>query len=163
MTGPLATGALPPPIDWNAGAPLHHYFVCDVFAAAPLEGNQLAVFLDGRGFTDEEMQTVTREMNLAETVFLLPPRTGGHAAVRIFTPRTELPFAGHPVLGTGFLVAMALELDEVVLETGGGHVPLVFDRGPGGELVYGRMQQPIPSFAPFERATELLSALRVPE
>lgn len=155
---------LPAPNDWNAGAPLHHYVVCDVFAAAPLEGNQLAVFLDGRSFTAEEMQTITREMNFAETVFLFPPLTGGNVAVRIFTPRTELPFAGHPVLGTGFVVAMALGLDGVVLETGTGHVPLVFERdGPGGELVSGRMRQPIPSFAPFERAAELLSALRVPE
>src|SRR6476469_1813748 len=75
------------------------YVVADVFTDVPLAGNQLAVFTDGRGVDDETMQKLAREMNVSETVFVLPPEAGGHARIRIFTPATELPFAGHPELG----------------------------------------------------------------
>src|SRR6266478_7147198 len=80
----------------------------DVFASRPLEGNQLAVFTDARGLSDEEMQALAREMNLSETTFSLPrdaavERERG-VQVRIFTTQEELPFAGHPTLGTAFLL-----------------------------------------------------------
>ena len=81
------------------------YVVLDVFTAIPLEGNQLAVFIDGRQLNGTEMQRVARELALSETVFVLPPREGGDAHLRIFTPAAELPFAGHPTLGTAVLVA----------------------------------------------------------
>ena len=155
---------LPAPNDWNAGVPLHHYVVCDVFAAAPLERQPAGRFprrpqLYGRGDADDHARDELRGDGLSLPAAHRRQRSRPHLHAA-----TELPFAGHPVLGTGFVVAMALGLDGVVLETGTGHVPLVFERdGPGGELVSGRMRQPIPSFAPFERAAELLSALRVPE
>src|SRR5437763_8808989 len=84
------------PVGWLGDSELHPYLVVDVFTSRPLEGNQLGVFLDGRPFSDEDMLRLAREMNFAETVFLLPPRSGGEVAVRIFTPGGELPFAGHP-------------------------------------------------------------------
>jgi trans-2,3-dihydro-3-hydroxyanthranilate isomerase len=81
--------------------------VLDVFAAVPLEGNQLAVVLDGEGLSDEAMQRIAGEFNLPETVFLSPAANPVHAAkLRIFTPRRELPFAGHPTVGTAVLLAM---------------------------------------------------------
>ena len=103
---------------WHGRSELHAYFVCDVFTSEPLQGNQLGVFVDGRPFTSEEMQGLAREMNFAETVFLLPPKAGGDVSMRIFTPGNELPFAGHPILGTAFVVASALGADAVTLETG---------------------------------------------
>lgn len=139
---------------------LHPYFVLDVFTSRPLEGNQLGLFDDGRPFSGEQMQALAREMNFAETVFLLPPEQGGDARVRIFTPGTELPFAGHPVLGTAFVVAGALGKEEVRLETGIGEVPITLEHD-GGRVVFGRMQQPIPTWAPCQREQELLAALGV--
>ena len=76
----------------------HRYVVVDVFADTPLEGNQLAVFTDGADLPDGQMQRTARELNLSETVFVLPAEQNGDARIRIFTPVTELPFAGHPVL-----------------------------------------------------------------
>jgi trans-2,3-dihydro-3-hydroxyanthranilate isomerase len=147
-------------IDWLGTSELHPYLVLDVFTARCLEGNQLGVFLDGRPFGDEDMQRLTREMNFAETVFLLPPRSGGDAWVRIFTPGEELPFAGHPVLGTAFVVGTALGADSVMLETGAGPVPIDLERADG-RIVFGRMRQPIPTWEPFDRASELLEAVGV--
>jgi len=82
------------------------YVIADVFTDAPLEGNQVAVFTDATGLGDDVMQRMARELNLSETVFLLPARHGAaDARARIFTPTAELPFAGHPVLGTAFVLA----------------------------------------------------------
>ena len=96
------------------------YVLCDVFTDQPLTGNPLAVFTDGRDLPVERMQAIAREMNLSETVFVLPARSGGHARIRIFTPTRELPFAGHPTLGTAFVVGQPCQTDRVVLETGSG-------------------------------------------
>ncbi|HUJ92070.1 MAG TPA: PhzF family phenazine biosynthesis protein [Gaiellaceae bacterium] len=136
----------------------HRYYVVDVFTDTPLEGNQLGVFVDGRVFTDEQMQRIARELNVAETIFLLPPEQGGDARIRIFTPASELPFAGHPVLGASFVVGMALGLDEVRLETALKVVPLRLERA-GGRVVFGWMEQAVAPRAPYERADELLAAL----
>lgn len=146
--------------DWNDGVPVHRYFVCDVFSSRPLEGNQLAVFVDGRPFSADEMQRLAREMNLAETVFLLPPEQEGDVRIRIFTPDAELPFAGHPVLGTAFVVGRALADDSVTLETGAGPVPIALAR-EGGRAVFGRMQQPIPAREPVRYQQDLLAALGI--
>src|SRR3954462_10569869 len=146
--------------NWEGGARVHHYFVCDVFTSEPLAGNQLAVFVDGRPFGSEEMQRVAREMNFAETAFLLPALDGGGVRMRIFTPASELPFAGHPVLGTAFVVGQALGSDAVTLETGAGPVPIDLQRH-GDRIVFGRMRQPIPAWEPFARERELLDALGV--
>jgi trans-2,3-dihydro-3-hydroxyanthranilate isomerase len=134
------------------------YVVADVFTDTPLTGNQLAVFTDARDVDDETMQMLAREMNFSETVFVLPPDAGGHARIRIFTPATELPFAGHPVLGSAFVLAGPLQLGEILLETGSGAVPVTLER-EGARIVFGRMQQPVPeweSFADAEALQELL-------
>jgi trans-2,3-dihydro-3-hydroxyanthranilate isomerase len=139
---------------------MHPYAIVDVFTDVPLEGNQVAVFSDGAGLSDELMQRAARELNLSETVFLLAPDDGADARVRIFTPVSELPFAGHPVLGTAFLVGDRLAIDLVRLQTGLGVIPIALTR-EGDQIVFGEMEQPIPPIEPFEHADELLSALGV--
>lgn len=134
------------------------YVICDVFTDTPLEGNQLAVFTDARAVTPERMQALAREMGFSESTFVLPAEAGGHARVRIFTPAAELPFAGHPTLGTAFVLAAPLQLDEIRLETGRGVVPVRISR-EGGRVAFGRMTQPIPSIEPYDREEELLEAL----
>jgi len=126
--------------------PTLRYVVADVFTDVPLVGNQLAVFTDGRDVDDETMQKLAREMNFSETVFVLPPEAGGHARIRIITPAVELPFAGHPVLGSAFVLGMPLQLGEIHLETGAGIIPVALER-EGASIVFGRMQQPIPNLA----------------
>jgi trans-2,3-dihydro-3-hydroxyanthranilate isomerase len=154
------TEVLPRLAAWHGQAALHHFYVCDVFTSAPLQGNQLGVFPDGQALEPDEMQRLARELNFAETVFLFPPRNEGHARMRIFTPRAELPFAGHPVLGTAFVVGAALGADRVLLETGAGVVPVELERD-AGQIVFGWMRQPVLSWAPFARERELLDALGV--
>src|SRR5215467_6439705 len=102
----------------------------DVFSSEPLEGNPLAVFPDGRGLTDEQMQAIAREMNLSETTFILPrdPETESAKGirVRIFTVQEELPFAGHPTLGTAFALRGESKSAEISLELNVGTVPVRF-------------------------------------
>jgi trans-2,3-dihydro-3-hydroxyanthranilate isomerase len=105
------------PFDGEAAGTRRSYVLLDVFADAPLQGNQLAVLTDARGMETETMQSVARELKLSETVFVLPPEGDGDVGVRIFTPTAELPFAGHPVLGSAVVVSLALGRPEVVLET----------------------------------------------
>jgi trans-2,3-dihydro-3-hydroxyanthranilate isomerase len=138
----------------------YRYVLCDVFTDTPLTGNQLAVFTDGRGLDDETMQSIARELKLSETTFVFPAEQGGHAKVRIFTPATELPFAGHPTLGTAFVLASPMQLLEIRLETGMGIVPVRLER-EGARIVFGRMEQPLPTVEPYEPEAELLSALGV--
>src|SRR6266566_4441999 len=141
-------------------AELHRYFVVDVFTDRPLEGNQLGVFPDAQSFKAEQMQRLARELNFSETVFLLPPQQGGDVRLRIFTPGHELPFAGHPVLGAAFVIGTALQRPCVRLETGLGLVPVELNHEEE-RVVFGRMQQLIPSWRPYEHEAELLSALGV--
>ena len=140
--------------------PTLRYVVADVFTDVALAGNQLAVFTDGREIDEETMQKLAREMNFSETVFVLPPEVGGHARIRIFTPGIELPFAGHPVLGSAFVLGMPLQLGEIRLETPAGVIPVMLER-EGASIVFGRMQQPIPNWKPFEQAEELQQLLGV--
>jgi len=100
------------------------YVIVDVFTDTPLQGNQLAVFEDGSALSDDQMQRLAREMSLSETVFLLPAEDGADARMRIFTPAAELPFAGHPVLGTAFVGGEARQLTSVQLATAAAAVPL---------------------------------------
>jgi trans-2,3-dihydro-3-hydroxyanthranilate isomerase len=141
---------------------MHRYTILDVFTDTPLTGNPVAVFAEGSDLDDGEMQRAARELNLSETVFLLPPENPDAADVRmrIFTPGTELPFAGHPVLGTAFVVAEDLGAATVRLQTGAGVVPVVLRR-EDGRIVYGEMDQPIPTVEPFEQTEQLLLALGV--
>jgi trans-2,3-dihydro-3-hydroxyanthranilate isomerase len=106
------------------------------------------------------MQALAREINFSETVFVLPAEAGGHAKIRIFTPLAELPFAGHPTLGTAFVLGGPLQTPELRLETGRGIVPVRLER-EDSRLVFGRMDQPIPSIQPYEAEAELLAALVV--
>lgn len=136
------------------------YVVCDVFTDVPLAGNQLAVFTDAREIPEERLQQLAREVNYSETTFVYPPEADGHVRMRIFTPAVEVPFAGHPTLGTAFVLAGPLQLTEIRLETGRGTVPVRLER-EGPQIVFGRMEQPLPAVEPFEREAELLAALGV--
>src|SRR2546425_3023137 len=147
-------------VDDRSGMSTLRYVVADVFTDTPLTGNQLAVFTDGREVDDETMQKLAREMNFSETVFVLPPEAGGHARIRIFTPVMELPFAGHPVLGSAFVLGAPLQLGEIQLETGAGIVPVTLER-EGARIVFGWMQQPIPEWEPFADAEALQDLLGV--
>src|SRR6266487_6107348 len=136
------------------------YVVADVFTDEPLTGNQLAVFTDAREIPEESLQPLAREMAFSETVFVFPAEGDGHVRIRIFTPASELPFAGHPVLGSAFVLGGPLQLGEIRLETGSGVVPVVLER-EGARIVFGTMEQPVPTVEPFAREAELLAALGV--
>ena len=140
--------------------PAIRYVLCDVFTDRALTGNQLAVFTDARALETELMQALAREMGFSESTFILPPEAGGHARVRIFTPACEMPFAGHPILGTAFVIGESTQLDEIRLETGIGVVPVRLER-EGPRVVFGWMTQPVPTVSPFDHTAELLAALRV--
>lgn len=137
------------------------YVVCDVFTEAPLEGNQLAVFTDARDLTDGDMQALAREMNFSETVFVLPAtRDDADARIRIFTPASELPFAGHPTLGSAFVLGAPLQLVTIRLETLAGVVPVELERD-GARVAFGWMDQPLPRWSPVEDAGAILAAVGV--
>ncbi|MGB9235442.1 MAG: PhzF family phenazine biosynthesis protein [Terriglobales bacterium] len=121
----------------------------DVFTDRALAGNALAVFRDGRGLSTEQMQAIARETNLSETTFVLPgdPATekSRGTRVRIFTVQEELPFAGHPTLGTAFVLRGQSGASEVLLELNAGTVPVRFEDKPGLPT-FGEMTQKNPEF-----------------
>jgi len=138
---------------------IRDFLVVDVFTDTPLEGNQLGIFPDGRGLSDELMLKATREMNFSETVFFEPPEhDGADARVRIFTPGGELPFAGHPTLGSAWVLCEILGKQTVTLSTGAGPVPVELDMDDD-TITFGWMSQPIPDWGSYDRADELLDAL----
>jgi len=115
------------------------YCTLDVFTERRFGGNPLAVVLDARGIDDATMQSVAREFNYSETTFVLPPADTAHAArVRIFTPGGELPFAGHPTVGTAFALASLGRIGngvrDIVFEEGVGPVPVSIDRRADGSI-----------------------------
>ena len=132
----------------------------DVFTRMPLTGNPLAVFADGRGLSDEQMQALAREMNLSETTFILPREpeveTEEGTRVRIFTVEEELPFAGHPTLGTALYLhsSAASSADEIVLDLNVGKISVRFrpDKNHSSNRVagdvFGEMRQRDPEFGP---------------
>jgi trans-2,3-dihydro-3-hydroxyanthranilate isomerase len=134
------------------------YVVADVFTDKPLTGNQLAVFTDARELGEDEMQSLAREMKFSESVFVLPPENDGHVRIRIFTPTNEMLFAGHPTLGSAFVLGGPLQVEEIRLETGAGTVPVALER-EGDRIVFGRMRQPIPTWKPWDDEARLLAAL----
>jgi trans-2,3-dihydro-3-hydroxyanthranilate isomerase len=136
------------------------YVVADVFTDTALTGNQLAVFTDARELDDETMQKLAKEMNFSESVFVLPAGGDGHARIRIFTPALELPFAGHPVLGSAFVLGAPLQLGEIRLETGAGTIPITLER-EGARISFGWMRQPVPEHEPFADAEALQEVLGV--
>ena len=121
----------------------------DVFSSHPLEGNSLAVFSDARGLAEAEMQSIAKEMNLSETTFIFPrdpeiERERG-VRVRIFTVEEELPFAGHPTLGTAFSLRKGSAANEIVLELNVGKVPVRFEHA-SDQPIFGEMTQVDPEF-----------------
>jgi len=136
----------------------------DVFSSVPLEGNSLAVFSDARGLTDPEMQAIAKEMNLSETTFIFPrdpaiERERG-VRVRIFTVQEELPFAGHPTLGTAFALRGDSGARELALELNVGRVPVRFD-DTAGHPVFGEMTQVDPVFGVKHEAETLARVLKL--
>jgi trans-2,3-dihydro-3-hydroxyanthranilate isomerase len=126
------------------------YATADVFTDTPFSGNPLAVVLDAAGLSTAQMQAVASEFNYSETTFVLPPRDPGHTAhVRIFTPRAELPFAGHPNVGTAYVLARQAEgrgetLPDVLLfEEAAGLVPVRLLR-TGAEVTGAELTAPEP-------------------
>lgn len=139
------------------------YQLVDVFTDTPFGGNQLAVFLDPGDLPGDRMQAIARELNLSETVFILPPAdAANHYRLRIFTPGAELPFAGHPTIGTGFVLhanGMIPPGDTLRLEEGVGLIEVTLTHEAGGRLLV-TMQQPIPQFAAvYEDRAQLSAAL----
>jgi trans-2,3-dihydro-3-hydroxyanthranilate isomerase len=123
--------------------PQYSYYICDVFTEQRFGGNPLAVIPDARGLSDLQMQQVAREFNLSETTFVLPPEQGHTRRVRIFTPKTEMPFAGHPNIGTAFVLAqqglLAVDPNQaddlrVVFEESAGLVPIHIQLASAGVL-----------------------------
>ncbi|MFF3911441.1 PhzF family phenazine biosynthesis protein [Streptomyces sp. NPDC001848] len=140
---------------------MYHYAVVDAFATEPLKGNPVAVYFDADDLTADQMQRIAREMNLSETTFVLRPKAGGDAHIRVFTPVNELPFAGHPLLGTAIALGnRGAVTQQLKLETAMGVIPFELTRD--GERVTGAwMGQPVPVWEPFDRRKELLAALGV--
>jgi trans-2,3-dihydro-3-hydroxyanthranilate isomerase len=139
----------------------YRFVLADVFTDVPLAGNQLAVFTDARGLDDDTMQRVALEIGFSETVFVFPTAGEGDVRIRIFTPRYELPFAGHPTLGTAFVLAAPLQLGVIRIETGNGVVPVALERDELGKIVFGRMEQPIPAVTPVAETGDLFRLLGV--
>ena len=139
------------------------YVVVDVFTDRPLTGNQLAVFTDARDLDEGTMQLLAREMNFSESVFVVAAtRDDADVRIRIFTPQLELPFAGHPILGSAFVLGAPLQKIVIRLETGSGVVPVELERD-GPRIVFGRMEQPIPTWSSEPNADAILAALGVGE
>src|SRR5712691_7544449 len=137
----------------------------DVFTQRALAGNPLAVVLKADGLSTEQMQAIARETNLSETTFVLPPEKRGHAAkVRIFTPYVELPFAGHPTVGTGWVLLdeglVGSNADAFTLEEGVGPIPVRVDRG-GGEVVLWMSHPPVRFGEVIEERENMAAALRL--
>lgn len=118
----------------------YRYYICDVFTETRFGGNQLAVLTQAQGLTSERMQHIAREFNFSETAFVLPPESDHTRKVRIFTPATEVPFAGHPNIGTAFVLATSGELGElesstaVTFEEKAGLVPIAIERAGDGVI-----------------------------
>ena len=139
----------------------YRFMIVDVFTDTPLSGNQLAVFSNATGMPEELMQRLAAETGFSETTFVLPAEAGGDIRMRIFTPTREIPFSGHPTLGTAFALAGPLQSTTLRIETGVGIVPVALER-EGAKVVFGRMQQPVPTWRSFGPAEEeLFEALGV--
>ena len=143
-----------------------HFFTLDVFTGRPFGGNPLAVVLDAERLGGEQMQAIAAEFNLSETVFVLPPaKVPGAKKLRIFTPRTELPFAGHPTVGTAFLLAKLgmVQLDSpdpvIVLEEAVGNVAVNVQLGPDGPIATQMAVPRMPELGPAPPSAQALAAM----
>lgn len=138
------------------------YLHYDVFTDEPLTGNQLAVFLDGRGLSTDRMQALAREMNFSESTFILPAETAGtDVRMRIFTPANEMPMAGHPTIGGTFALAesgvIRAGATRVVFGLGIGPVPVDLE-WTDGRLRFAWMTQLAPAFGPPVEARDAVAA-----
>jgi trans-2,3-dihydro-3-hydroxyanthranilate isomerase len=146
----------------------YRYLHYDVFTDQLFGGNQLAVFLDGRGLAAGVMQSIANEMNFSETTFVLPPENGGtDFRLRIFTPSAELPMAGHPTIGSAFALARAGVLEparkEFVFGLGVGPTPVALT-WRGSDLTFASMTQLLPTFSePIADAAGAAGALGLPQ
>ena len=149
----------------------NRYLTVDVFTEDRFGGNQLAVFVDGKGLTTEEMQNIAQEMNYSETTFIMPPETPEALwKVRIFTPTRELPFAGHPTLGTTFVLAkegmigLKEPQTEIILELGIGNIPVKLDviNQQSRQIGFIQMGQNNPTFGPiYDNHKKIAEALSI--
>lgn len=140
----------------------HPFYIVDVFAEEKYAGNQLAVFRGAGGISDADMQRFAKEMHYSETTFVASevPRDGGYD-VRIFTPEAEIPFAGHPTLGTAYVIQHELlrtPVDQVVLNLPVGQIPVTFTyRGDAPDVLW--MRQPPPTFGAWFEAAAVAPVL----
>src|SRR5687768_17176119 len=144
------------------------FLTADVFTSTRFGGNQLAVLPDARGLTDEQMLAITREFNYSETTFVFPAENqGNRRRVRIFTPGGEIPFAGHPTVGTAHVLAAIGEIPlagaetRILLEEGVGDVPVLI-RAEGGQprfaqLSVAKLPEHTPLALPLDRLADVLS------
>lgn len=135
------------------------YVIADVFTQRPLCGNPVAVFTKAYGMSTALMQSIAKELNLSETTFVLPPKNGGDFHIKIFTPVNELPFAGHPTLGTAIVLGENLQTNIINLETKMGIIPFELTRNMDNKISEATMKQPIPIWEPYEHSKFLLKAL----
>ena len=126
-------------------ATTYRFMLVDVFTETPLSGNQLAVFSNATGMPEALMQRLAAEMGFSETTFVLPAEAGGDFRMRIFTPSREVPFAGHPTLGTAAVLRGETRIPELVLDLDVGRVPVRFEAREGGPD-FGEMRQVDPVF-----------------
>ncbi|MBV9829366.1 MAG: PhzF family phenazine biosynthesis protein [Alphaproteobacteria bacterium] len=141
--------------------PVYPFVTLDVFTDHQFGGNLLAVFTDARGLTDAQMQSLAAEMNLSETTFVLPPENPAHTArVRIFNRTAEMPFAGHPSVGTGFILAAATRdvADALTLEVPAGLVQVEITRDAASTPIGGMITAPRPLALGPELATDVVAA-----
>ena len=145
----------------------YNYVLVDVFTDRAFGGNQLAVFPDARGLSSEQMQALGKELNLAETTFVLPPADPANDfQVRIFTPVLEMPMAGHPTVGTalvlawqGLTAAPGSEAETIVrFEEKVGLIPVKI-KWEEGSAVFSQMQQPLPEFGPVFNEPETIARM----
>lgn len=139
------------------------FHIADVFAETRYAGNQLAVFRHAQGLSDSDMQKIAGEMHFSETTFILSDteRDGGYD-VRIFTPVTEVPFAGHPTLGTAYIVReeiMGHSADQVALNLKAGQIPVTFEKQGDSEVLW--MKQKPPQFGPAFEPSEIADVLHL--
>jgi len=144
----------------------YRFYTADVFTSVRFGGNPLAVLPDARGLDDQAMRTLAREFNYSETAFVFPPEDPAHTRrVRIFTPASELPFAGHPTVGTAYILAaigeipLAGDLTRIVLEEGVGPVPVAI-RAQGGRPVFSQLSAAkMPEYGPTPPPPEEIAAV----
>ena len=143
----------------------YRYFICDVFTDTRFSGNQLAVLPDAAGLSEAQMQQIAREFNFSETAFVFPAEQGQTRKVRIFTPTTEVPFAGHPNLGTAFVLTETGELgsdivpESICFEEKAGLVPINISQKPSGQRQFELKAPESLTACPFKAVSTIADAL----